>query len=63
MPRKQRFKPSRKPKPNPQAEDAMTGQPVSRMTANDNIEDRATPQGRDDARDEDAPTASESDQR
>ena len=63
MPRKQRFKPSRKPKPNPQTEEAMIGHPVNHASAgNDNVEGRPAPQDRDD-RDEPAPTASEDDRR
>lgn len=61
MPRKQRFKPSRKPKPSPQTEEAMIGHPV-----NNNSSDsaRTTPPGRDDdTLDDGSPTESESDQR
>jgi hypothetical protein len=40
MPRKQRFKPSRKPKPIPQNEDALIGrQPSSAPSGNDNRAD------------------------
>jgi hypothetical protein len=47
MPRKQRFKPSRKPKPIPQAEEAMIGQPtVSNSANNDNVESQALPRDR-----------------
>lgn len=41
MPRKQRFKPSRKPKPIPQNEDALAGRPVSHPTAQDDSESMA----------------------
>lgn len=33
MPRKQRFKPSRKPKPNPPVEDGVIGREISGTTA------------------------------
>jgi len=60
MPRKQRFKPSRKPKPTPQTEDAMIGRDAS-----------SAPEDRDDGgaravsgpRDDSSPTEAESDQR
>jgi hypothetical protein len=38
MPRKQRFKPSRKPKPIPQHEETGMGQPVNSATARDDSE-------------------------
>jgi hypothetical protein len=60
MPRKQRFKPSRKPKPSPQTEEAMIGHPVSNNSSDDA---RTTPPGRDEAFDEGSPTETESDQR
>lgn len=44
MPRKQRFKPSRKPKPNPPSEDAMNGNEPSTRVHNDNVEPDAEPQ-------------------
>jgi hypothetical protein len=41
MPRKQRFKPSRKPKPIPQAEDTATDRVSSNSQArNDNVDSR-----------------------
>lgn len=55
MPRKQRFKPSRKPKPIPQNEDALIGRQPSSAPSNDannadndNLGVRDTPPGRDD---------------
>jgi len=49
MPRKQRFKPSRKPKPIPPNEDALTGrQPSSVRPTSDNADARESPQERDD---------------
>ena len=59
MPRKQRFKPSRKPKPSPQTEDTMIGHRVGSPTS-------GRPDIDEDARDGDSetsPTESESDQR
>jgi hypothetical protein len=48
MPRKQRFKPSRKPKPIPQSEDAMNGRLPSSAPANDdNVESRTSSPERD----------------
>lgn len=44
MPRKQRFKPSRKPKPSPQTEEAMIGHPATSVSPG------ATPEDRDDVR-------------
>jgi hypothetical protein len=50
MPRKQRFKPSRKPKPTPPSEDALTGRPTSNARANnDNVDARDAPPARDEA--------------
>ena len=61
MPRKQRFKPSRKPKPSPQTEEAMIGHPVSNPSSDG---ERSTSPGRDDeSPDESSPTDSEFDQR
>jgi hypothetical protein len=49
MPRKQRFKPSRKPKPIPQSEEAMTGAtPNSAQAHNDNAPARPMSGTRDD---------------
>jgi hypothetical protein len=60
MPRKQRFKPSRKPKPNPPNEDAMIGHQANGASAhNDNIDMREMPQ----VRDEDLAIDAESEQR
>jgi hypothetical protein len=49
MPRKQRFKPSRKPKPIQQTEDAVIGRQPSHAPANnDNVGMRDMPPSRDD---------------
>jgi hypothetical protein len=61
MPRKQRFKPSRKPKPSPQAEEAMIGHPVSNPSSDN--ERTETPDREGASRDDSSPTDSESDQR
>ena len=47
MPRKQRFKPSRKPKPVPPKEDAVMGQQEGSVVNNDNAPPRETPPLRD----------------
>ena len=61
MPRKQRFKPSRKPKPSPQTEEAMIGHPVNNASSDSA---RAMPsQDDDESLDDGSPTESESDQR
>jgi hypothetical protein len=60
MPRKQRFKPSRKPKPIPPTEDAMIGRDVSAAPAD---RDEASPREMSGARDPSPPSESESDQR
>lgn len=61
MPRKQRFKPSRKPKPSPQTEEAMIGHPVSNPSS-DGV--RAPAPDRDDeSREDSSPAESEFDQR
>jgi hypothetical protein len=61
MPRKQRFKPSRKPKPIPQAEDTMVERQSSIVPpADESFEEHGARQP--DARD-DMPTGSESDDR
>ncbi len=61
MPRKQRFKPSRKPKPSPQTEEAMIGHPVSNPSSDGG---RTEAPGRgDESRDDSSPTDSEFDQR
>ncbi len=65
MPRKQRFKPSRKPKPSPQTEETAIGQSHPGTVSNPS-ENRASPQVRGevgDARDDVPPTASEADDR
>ena len=57
MPRKQRFKPSRKPKPIPQGEDAVIGrQPSSAPAYNDNAGMHETPSSRSDDSMEEPPT-------
>jgi hypothetical protein len=64
MPRKQRFKPSRKPKPSPQAEATTIGHGNSATVGNQSPE--RAPQAREDEgdeRDDGDPTASEADQR
>jgi hypothetical protein len=49
MPRKQRFKPSRKPKPTPPNEDALNGRSTSSARPhNDNVDTRESPPARDD---------------
>ena len=58
MPRKQRFKPSRKPKPTPQTEDAMIGRDVSAAPV-----ERDDPREMSSSRDPSPPSESESDQR
>lgn len=61
MPRKQRFKPSRKPKPNPQTEDTMVERQSSAVPpADETFEEHGMRQP--DDRDE-LPTGSESDDR
>jgi hypothetical protein len=51
MPRKQRFKPSRKPKPVPPNDDAMMGRPVSNPAGNpERTPEREIPQVADNAR-------------
>jgi hypothetical protein len=48
MPRKQRFKPSRKPKPTPPTEDALNGRQTNNARAhNDNVDARESPPARD----------------
>ena len=48
MPRKQRFKPSRKPKPTPPSDDAQNGrQTNSARPHNDNVDARDVPVARD----------------
>ena len=46
MPRKQRFKPSRKPKSIPQTEDTPERQSSGAPAYNDNVDMRDTPAGR-----------------
>ncbi len=47
MPRKQRFKPSRKPKPSPPNEDAMMGRPTgNEVVHNDNVPEHDAPPSR-----------------
>jgi hypothetical protein len=64
MPRKQRFKPSRKPKPSPQTEETMIGHPVSSTASDADRVEASTSRdaGRDDG-DDRAPTETETDQR
>jgi hypothetical protein len=48
MPRKQRFKPSRKPKPTPPSEEALNGrQTNSARPHNDNVDARESPPAHD----------------
>jgi hypothetical protein len=55
MPRKQRFKPSRKPKPTPQTEEAMNGAtPQSAQVHNDNVDPRTMSGPRESVRDDDS---------
>jgi hypothetical protein len=50
MPRKQRFKPSRKPKPTPPTEEALNShQTSSARPHNDNVDARESPPPRDQA--------------
>jgi hypothetical protein len=53
MPRKQRFKPSRKPKPTPPSEDAGMGRPITSTPA-----DIAHTPGQEKLQDRDAPSLS-----
>jgi hypothetical protein len=55
MPRKQRFKPSRKPKPIPQNEEAMNGAtPNNAQAHNDNVASRPMSDAMNDKRDHDS---------
>jgi hypothetical protein len=51
MPRKQRFKPSRKPKPMPPSEDAVMGVPAESATVHDHsgVTSEMSPQAAEDA--------------
>jgi hypothetical protein len=59
MPRKQRFKPSRKPKPIPHSEEAMTGAPPNRPQAHN---DNATARPMADTHDDDSTVEPDPDQ-
>jgi hypothetical protein len=51
MPRKQRFKPSRKPKPNPPGEDTMTGHQGTRVHNDNAVDPHSEPQAHTDTPD------------
>jgi hypothetical protein len=61
MPRKQRFKPSRKPKSTPQTEEAAPGRTSNGVQVhNDNVDARSPSPARDDgSTDDDSPTEAE----